>query len=636
MRPPPCFATFFSLWIRCNVKTSRRSARSVSISTFEESFPDEKSCKAHMFFHSAGLAHRCSGPNAARCLVPFRANSEFWCPVCGELFRAEARTIFRSTKIPVRTIFYAMLLMADLPGNASVGFLSRQLGISRKSAIGLASRIRLHMAAVELPRSIGGWGRPVWIDETFVRLQGDISSTCIFGMKDERSLSLHIVPDRRALTLQTLIEETVVSGSVLITDDFASYRGLERLGWKHHRLNHSKRMWSDAEGRSTASIDLVWRWLKRDLAGRTGQIAPDDLWKYIKHFLFKFHAQADPVEAYWRLVSNYPSAERYIEENLRREVDCRWRWPRDNSRRKAWPKPDLTDLRFEQPAVPRPGDPLTLPSSNPQRGRSAKRSRRGRAQRKRPQDLDRGHFSSPLRKRLGFTLGASGRMGENETEDETGLRQEPMKDHKDKPAEGPRVQVIDPLPHRFRQVQQMLARCGLSPERLQDPECIAQAPSELSLVFAPDTRDTQLERLFEICLERGHGLLLYAAAVERSRVVEMVGRGAQGYVEWPLAPEEVERNLEITKELGRQRIAFAAGQARARSAIEKLTRRETDVLAAVVDGLRNWEIAAKLGISKRTVEIHRANILAKLEIAGGAAVKIGVYAGLDQVSRLER
>ena len=218
----------------------------------------------------------------------------------------------------------------------------------------------------------------------------------------------------------------------------------------------------------------------------------------------------------------------------------------------------------------------------------------------------------------------------------TGLRPEPMKDHKDKPAEGPRVQVIDPLPHRFRQVQQMLARCGLSPERLQDPESIAQAPSELSLVFAPDTRDTQLERLFEICLERGHGLLLYAAAVERSRVVEMVGRGAQGYVEWPLAPEEVERNLEITKELGRQRIAFSAGQARARSAIEKLTRREIDVLAAVVDGLRNWEIAAKLGISKRTVEIHRANILAKLEIAGGAAVKIGVYAGLDQVSRLER
>lgn len=164
-----------------------------------------------------------------------------------------------------------MLLMADLPGNASVGFLSRQLGITRKSAVGLSNRIRLHMTALETPRTVGGWGRPVWIDETFIRLQGEISSTCIFGMKDERSLSLHIVPDRRALTLQTLIEETVISGSVLITDDFSSYRRLERLGWKHHRLNHSKRIWSDGEGRSTASIDLVWCWLKRDLAGRTAR-----------------------------------------------------------------------------------------------------------------------------------------------------------------------------------------------------------------------------------------------------------------------------------------------------------------------------------------------------------------------------
>jgi DNA-binding CsgD family transcriptional regulator len=223
-------------------------------------------------------------------------------------------------------------------------------------------------------------------------------------------------------------------------------------------------------------------------------------------------------------------------------------------------------------------------------------------------------------------------MGDNETDNWTGLRPEPMKDHKDKLAEGLRAQVIDPFPHRLRQVEQILAQCGLSPEHLQDPESIAQAPSAVSLVFAPDTRDTQLERLFEICLERGHGLLLYAAAVERSRVVEMVARGAQGYLEWPLAPEEVARNLEIATELGRQRISFSAGQAKARSAIEKLTRRETEVLAAVVDGLRNWEIAAKLGLSKRTVEVHRANILAKLETSGGSVVRIGVYAGLDQAS----
>ena len=616
-----------------NMTSASGSARPVSISTFEQAFPDEETCKAYLFFHSTGLAHRCCDPHTARPLISFHESSEFWCPVCDQSFRARAMTIFRSTKIQVRKIFYAMLLMADLPGNASVRFLARQLGISRRSATGLASRIRLHMAAIELPRSIGGWGRPVWIDETFVRLQGDISSTCIFGMKDERSLSLHIVPDRRALTLQTLIEETVVSGSVLITDDFSSYRGLERLGWKHHRLNHSKRMWSDAEGRSTASIDLVWRWLKRDLAGRTGQIAQDDLWRYLKHFLFKFHAQENPGEAYWRLISTYPPAARYAEENLRREVDCRWRWPRDHTPLTVRAKLDLSHLRSAEPQESRSGTLFLSDGNKLRAGRSAKRSRPGRPKHKRQQASGRVRIASPLRKLSGLALGASARMGQNETRDSAGLPPEPMKDDKDKFAEGPRVQVMDPVPHRLRQVQQILARCGLSPQSLREPESIEDAPATLSLVFAPDTRDTELERLFEICLERGHGLLLYAAAVEQSRVVEMVARGAQGYLKWPLSPEEVLKNLDITQEFGRQRISVSVGQAKARLAIGKLTRREIEVLAAVVEGLRSWEIAAKLGISKRTVEIHRANILAKLETASGSVVKIGVYAGLDQASR---
>ena len=611
--------------------TARRGARTVSISTFERSFPDEESCRAFLFYHSARLFYICCDGAAAR-LKPHRGNGEYWCPECQRTKSARAQTIFRATNVPVRKLFYGMLLMADLPGNASVGFLSRQLGISRKSAGGLANRIRLHMAALELPRTIGGWGRPVWIDETFIRLRGEISSICIFGMKDDCNLSLHIVPDRRALTLQTLIEETVVSGSVLITDDFSSYRGLGRLGWKHHSLNHSKRIWSDDEGRSTASIDLVWRWLKRDLAGRTGQIAHEDLWKYIKQFLFKFHAQADPAEAYWRLISNYPPIDRYVEESLRREVDCRWRWPRSCLPSKPQPKKDLSYLPIPEAASPNSCDPVTSRSNRCNARPSAKGSHPCWPRRKQQRALSQVDLGSSLRKRSGFTLGSSGRMGDKESQACTGLRPAPMKGHMDKLAERPKVQVIDPLPHRHRQVQQILEDSGLAPQSLQEPESIEQAPPALGLVFAPDTRDARLERLFEICLERGHGLLLYSTSVDPSRIVEMVARGAQGYLKWPLSPDEVAKNLEITQRHGLQRIAFAAGHVRAKAAIEKLTRRETEVLTAMVDGLRNWQIAAQLGLSKRTVEIHRANVIAKLETTGRSAVCIGVYAGLDRAS----
>ena len=44
-----------------------------------------------------------------------------------------------------------------------------------------------------------------------------------------------------------------------------------------------------------------------------------------------------------------------------------------------------------------------------------------------------------------------------------------------------------------------------------------------------------------------------------------------------------------------------------------LTRREQDVLDAILAGKSNREAATALGISTKTVELHRANLMAKLD-----------------------
>lgn len=64
--------------------------------------------------------------------------------------------------------------------------------------------------------------------------------------------------------------------------------------------------------------------------------------------------------------------------------------------------------------------------------------------------------------------------------------------------------------------------------------------------------------------------------------------------------------------------------------IAALTPRERDVLTGLVRGHPNKTIAYDLGISPRTVEVHRANVMAKLEVRSlSEALRIAFAAGLN-------
>ncbi len=64
-------------------------------------------------------------------------------------------------------------------------------------------------------------------------------------------------------------------------------------------------------------------------------------------------------------------------------------------------------------------------------------------------------------------------------------------------------------------------------------------------------------------------------------------------------------------------------------AYEALTTREREVLHLAAEGHANTEIAARLGISPRTVETHRANLMRKLDLQGHAdLVRYAIRRGL--------
>lgn len=60
-----------------------------------------------------------------------------------------------------------------------------------------------------------------------------------------------------------------------------------------------------------------------------------------------------------------------------------------------------------------------------------------------------------------------------------------------------------------------------------------------------------------------------------------------------------------------------------------ITRRQQEVLTYIADGLNNREIADQLNISSRTVEVHRFNLMRRLQVTNVAQlIRQGLLMGL--------
>jgi RNA polymerase sigma factor (sigma-70 family) len=89
--------------------------------------------------------------------------------------------------------------------------------------------------------------------------------------------------------------------------------------------------------------------------------------------------------------------------------------------------------------------------------------------------------------------------------------------------------------------------------------------------------------------------------------------GAFDFLEKPIDDAMLLDVLRNALRVDRERRGAVAARAATDRRLERLTQREREILALVAAGHQNREIAAQLGISSRTVEVHKARIMEKLE-----------------------
>ena len=188
----------------------------------------------------------------------------------------------------------------------------------------------------------------------------------------------------------------------------------------------------------------------------------------------------------------------------------------------------------------------------------------------------------------------------------------------------PKVYVVDDDPSVRRALVRLLRSEGLSATSFASAEellaGVTPDPTPACLVVdlhmprlsGLDLQDLLAEQGLEMAL-----VFISGRANVASGVRAMKG-GAVDFLEKPFSDralfDAVSRGLEQDRTRKAQRADVAVLQARLLS----LTPRERDVFGLVVTGLPNKQVGAELGTAEKTVKVHRARVMQKME-AGSLA-----------------
>jgi FixJ family two-component response regulator len=123
------------------------------------------------------------------------------------------------------------------------------------------------------------------------------------------------------------------------------------------------------------------------------------------------------------------------------------------------------------------------------------------------------------------------------------------------------------------------------------------------------TRNT---RRIPIVFLSGHGTVPVVTAG--------IKRGAEDFLEKPVRPKQLLAAIAGAVDRDRSQASNRAKQRALLDRYESLTTREREVMSLVVGGLLNKQAAADLGISEKTIKVHRARVMEKMQVDSLAAL----------------
>ena len=108
-------------------------------------------------------------------------------------------------------------------------------------------------------------------------------------------------------------------------------------------------------------------------------------------------------------------------------------------------------------------------------------------------------------------------------------------------------------------------------------------------------------------------VIIVTAHGDTAMAVRAMKAGAFDFIEKPIDNQALLDTVQKALLQSAKDAVKKAAYAEIMEKLDTLTQRESDVLGLIIDGELNKQIAFKLNISQRTVEVHRSNVMEKME-----------------------